>query len=521
MDLMQAAAAVAHEKNISCDEVVEAMEQAVEKAGRSAYGQEQDLRAILNPATGKIELFRYLEVAELVEHPATQVTPEQVSLTYPAARVGDKITEILPSVDVGRIALQDGKRIIAERLRAAEQRQQYEAYSSRVREVVNGVVKRVERGYVILDLGPAEAILKREEMIPREHLRIDERVRALIGEVRQQDSGPQIFLSRVSPLFLSRLLAQEVPEIQEQVIVVKSVARDAGSRAKVAVFSREGNLDPVSVCVGKRGGHVKPVSGELRGEKIDILQWSSDQATFIVNALAPAAVSKLVLDQEKRRAEAVVPADQLSLAIGRRGQNVQLARLLTGWHIDIVAEDEDSEKRALEQKSYSQQFSHSLEIDEVIAHILVMEGFRSVEDIADASLEELTSVEGFNGELAGELKRRACAYVEQLSEQCDQLGITEELEEVSELPLAMLVELGKAGVQTLDHLADLSSDELREILGVESIPAPQADSLIMLARKHWFTSDSLATCSPAESDISATEEPPPVNSTVLDLFKDP
>lgn len=503
MDLMQAAAAVAHEKNISRGEVVEAMEQAVEKAGRSAYGQEQDLRAILNPDTKKIELFRCLEVAERVEQAATQITLEQAKLTHPEARVGDKITELLPSVEIGRLALRDGKRIIAERLRAAEQRQQYEAYSSRVREVVNGVVKRVERGYVILDLGPAEAILRREEMIPREHLRIDERVRALIGEVRRQDSGPQIFLSRASPLFLSRLLAQEVPEIQEQVIIVKSVARDAGSRAKVAVFSREGNLDPVSVCVGKHGSHVKPVSGELRGEKIDVVQWSSDPATFIVNALAPAAVSRLVLDRENRRVEAIVPGDQLSLAIGRRGQNVQLAKMLTGWYIDIVSEDEASEKRVLEQKSYSQQFSHSLEVDEVIAHILVVEGFRSVEDIADASLEELTNVEGFDGELAGELKRRAGAYLEQLSDQCDQLGITEELEEVSQLPLAMLVELGKAGVQTLDHLADLSSDELREILGGESISAPQADSLIMLARKHWFAGDSLDACSPAESDIPA------------------
>ena len=335
-ELLQVADTVARDKGIDRDEVLQAMEQAIQKAGRSKYGQEYDIRAEIDRKNGEIRLMRFREVKDPVENEATQIPLGEAKRLNPEAEVGDFITDPLPPIDFGRIAAQTAKQVIVQKVRDAERQRQYSEYKDRVGEIVNGLVKRVEFGNVIVDLGRAEAILRRDELLPRESFRQGERVRAYIYDVRQEVRGPQIFLSRTHPQFMAKLFAQEVPEIYDGIIEIKSVARDPGSRAKIAVISNDSGIDPVGACVGMRGSRVQAVVAELQGEKIDIIPWSQDPATFVVNALAPAEVAKVVMDEEQRRIEVVVPDEQLSLAIGRRGQNVRLASQLTGWDIDIL-----------------------------------------------------------------------------------------------------------------------------------------------------------------------------------------
>jgi N utilization substance protein A len=504
-DLLQVADAVARDKGIDRDEVLQAMEQAIQKAGRSKYGQEYDIRSEIDRKSGQIRLLRFREVVDPIENEATQIPLTEARRFNPDAELGDFITDPLPPIDFGRIAAQTAKQVIVQKVRDAERARQFKEFKDRVGEIVNGLAKRVEFGNVIVDLGRAEAILRRDELLPRESFRQGERVRAYIYDVRQEARGPQIFLSRTHPQFMAKLFAQEVPEIYDGIIEIRAVARDPGSRAKIAVLSNDSGIDPVGACVGMRGSRVQAVVAELQGEKIDIIPWSADPATFVVNALAPAEVAKVVMDEEQRRIEVVVPDDQLSLAIGRRGQNVRLASQLTGWDIDILTEAEESERRTEEFRTRSQLFIEALDIDDVIAHLLVTEGFTSVEEIAFVPLQDLAGIEGFDEDVAGELQERAKVFIERKNQELEarrlELGVTEELAAVPGLTPAMLVALGDKGIKTLDDLADLASDELIEMVQAVAKPSQdEANAIIMAARAHWFADGEAATApaSPAQ-----------------------
>jgi len=489
-ELLQVADAVARDKGIDRDEVLEAMEQAIQKAGRSKYGHEHDIRAHIDRKTGEIQLARYIEVVETVENEATQFTLAQALRKKPGAVVGDFLIDPLPPIDFGRIAAQTAKQVIVQKVRDAERQRQFNEYKDRVGEISNGLVKRVEFGNVIVDLGRAEGLLRRDELIPRETFRTGDRVRAYIFDVRQEPRGPQIFLSRTHPMFMAKLFAQEVPEIYDGIIEIKAVARDPGSRAKIAVLSHDSSIDPVGACVGMRGSRVQAVVAELQGEKIDIIQWSPDVATFVVNALAPAEVTKVVLDEEAGRIEVVVPDDQLSLAIGRRGQNVRLASQLTQWNIDIMTEAEESERRTEEFRSRSNMFIQALDVDDVIAHLLVTEGFSSVEEVAYVPLEDLASIEGFDEGVAEELQNRGRVFLSEQDERYTQMrrdiGVADDVAAIEGLSPALLVKLGNRGVKTLDDLGDLASDELIDIVGKDAMNEDQANAVIMAARAHWF-----------------------------------
>ena len=509
-ELLQVADAVAREKNIERDEVLQAMEQAIQKAARSKYGQEHDIRAHIDHRTGDISLTRYREVVETVEDEATQIIVEAARRKKPDTEVGDFLTDQLPPIDFGRIAAQTAKQVIVQKVREAERKRQFEEFKDRVGEIVNGLVKRVDYGNVIVDLGRAEAMLRRDELLPREHFKVGDRVRSYIYDVREEQRGPQIFLSRTHPQFMAKLFAMEVPEIYDGIIEVKSVARDPGSRAKIAVVSRDSSIDPVGACVGMRGSRVQAVVGELQGEKIDIIPWSDDPATFVVNGLAPAEVSKVVLDDENRRIEVVVPDEQLSLAIGRRGQNVRLASMLTGWDIDILTEAEESERRTEEFNQRSQLFMDALDVDDVIAHLLVAEGFTDVEEVAFVPPEELTEIEGFTEDIAEELQERAQQFLadqeQQATERSRELGVSQDILGIELLTAVMAVKLGENGVKTLDDLADLASDELTEIVGADALTAEDANQVIMAARAHWFDDEEAPETdaeAEAEADASA------------------
>jgi N utilization substance protein A len=371
MELLQVADVVSREKGIERDEVLVAMEQAIQKAGRAKYGHEHDIRAHIDRKSGQVVLQRWLQVADPVENEFTQITLKAARKSDPEIEVGGFLVDDLPPIEMGRIAAQTAKQVIVQKVREAERHRQFEEYKDRVGEVISGIVKRVEYGNVTVDLGRTEAMLRRDESLPREHFKNGDRVRAYIYDVREEQRGPQIFLSRTHPLFMAKLFTQEVPEIYDGVIEIKSVARDPGSRAKIAVVSNDSGIDPVGACVGMRGSRVQAVVGELQGEKIDIIPWSQDPATFVVNALAPAEVAKVVLDEDNHRMDVVVPDEQLSLAIGRRGQNVRLASMLTGWDIDILTEKEESERRQQELATRTALFTEALAVDDVIAHLLV------------------------------------------------------------------------------------------------------------------------------------------------------
>jgi N utilization substance protein A len=435
-----------------------------------------------------------LEVVELVENPATEILLTEALGRNPDARVGDLISEALPPIDFGRIATQTAKQVIVQKVREAERKRQYEEYKDRIGEVVNGVVKRVEYGNVLVDLGRAEAIVRRDEALPRESLRQGDRIRAYIYDVREEQRGPQIFLSRTHPQFMAKLFTQEVPEIYDGIIEIKAVARDPGSRAKIAVMSNDSSIDPVGACVGMRGSRVQAVVNELQGEKIDIIQWLPDPAAFLVKGLAPADVVKVVMDEEAKKFEVVVPDEMLSLAIGRRGQNVRLASQLTGWEIDILTEEEESDRRQEEMRQRSELFMEALVIDEMMAQLLATEGFNSVEEVAFVEPEELASLEGFDGDLAVALQQRANDYLDARDAEFDQqraeLGVTDELAAIAGLTPGMLVKLGGSGIRELDDFAELATDELVDpgdgLLREFELDEETAAAMIMAARAHWF-----------------------------------
>jgi transcription termination/antitermination protein NusA len=518
-ELLAIANAVATEKMIDKSIVIEAMEEAIQKSARNRYGAENDIRAKLDPLTGDLTLWRVVEVVEEVEDYFKQVDLKQGEKLQPGAKVGDFIVDPLPPVDLGRIDAQSAKQVIFQKVRDAERERQFEEFKDRQGEVITGVIKSVEFGHVIVNLGRAEGVIRRDQQIPREAARTGERVRALITKVERNNRGPQIFLSRAHPDFMKKLFAQEVPEIYDGIITIMAAARDPGSRAKIGVISRDSSIDPVGACVGMKGSRVQAVVQELQGEKIDIIPWSDDTATFVVNALQPATVSRVVLDEDDGRIEVVVPDDQLSLAIGRRGQNVRLASQLTGHQIDIMTEEESSEKRSKEFAERSKMFEEELDVDETLSQLLVAEGFAELVEVAYVDLAELATIEGFDEELAEELQSRALEALERQEEGHRQvrreMGVEDALAEIPHLSEAMLVTLGKAGIKTLDDLADLATDELiakkreaprrrnndaagppmrrpqREVdkggvLGEYSLSEEQGNEIIMAARAHWF-----------------------------------
>ncbi len=527
LELLQIADAVAREKSIEREIVIAAMEDAIQKAAKSRYGSESEIRAEIDPDTGDIRLSRLLEVVDELVMEATQISIKEARKRNPAAQVGDFIAEPLPPLDFGRVAAQNAKQVIVQKVREAERERQFEEYKDRIGEIVNGIVKRVEYGNVVVDLGRAEAIVRRDETLPRENFRYGDRIRAYIYDVRREQRGPQIFLSRTHPEFMAKLFAQEVPEIYDSIVEIKSVARDPGSRAKIAVISNDGSIDPVGACVGMRGSRVQAVVNELQGEKIDIIQWSPDAAAFIVNGLAPAEVVKVVLDEDAERIEVVVPDSQLSLAIGRRGQNVRLASQLTGWDIDILTEAEESERRQAEFVERSEMFMETLNVDEVIAQLLTSEGFSTVDEVAYVEASEVASIEGFDEDTAAELQTRAQEFLEkreaELNERRVKLGVTDEVAEIEGLTTVMLVALGENEVKTLEDFAECATDDLcgwQERQEEETVNHPgflegfdlareDAEKMIVAARikAGWITEEDLKQAEEeTEADDAAGEE---------------
>lgn len=524
LELLQIADAVAREKAIDKEIVISAMANAIEKAAKSRYGQDTNVHVQVDTKTGDINLKRLLEVVEQVEDYNTQIALELARDKEPSVELGDYISEPLPPMDFGRIAAQSAKQVIVQQVRDAERDRQFEEFKDRVGEIINGTVKRVEYGNVIVDLGRGEAIIRRDETIPRENFRYGDRVRAYLYDVRREQRGPQIFLSRTHPQFMTKLFTMEVPEIYDGIIEIKSVARDPGSRAKIAVISSDSAIDPVGACVGMRGSRVQAVVGELQGEKIDIIPWQPDAASFVVNALQPAEVAKVVLDEEAERIEIVVPDDQLSLAIGRRGQNVRLASQLTGWDIDIMTEQDESERRQAEFEASANAFVEALNVDEMVAQLLASEGFSNVEEVAYVDMLEIASIEGFDDETAEELQARAREFIEKqetaLDDERKQLGVADELREIDGLTLEMLVALGKDEIKSLEDFAGCAADDLigwNERKEGENVRYPgvlesfklsrvEAEQMVMAARLKagWVTEEELAAMN-AEPEVEEEE----------------
>ena len=490
LELLQIADAVAREKNIEKEIVIEAIEEAIQKGAKSRYGAHHDIRARIDPKTGELALTRHVTVVEDDWTPEDEleefndsalVRLRDASKRDPEAFVGKEYIEQLPPFEFGRVQTQMARQVVMGKVREAERERQFEEFKDRVGEIVNGTVKRVEYGNVIVDLGRGEGIMRRDQSIPREIFNIGDRIRTYIYDVRPEAKGPQVMLSRAHPGFMAKLFAQEVPEVYDGVIEIRAAARDAGSRAKMAVLSNDSSIDPVGACVGMRGSRVQAVVAELQGEKIDIIQWSPDEPTFIVNALAPAEVSKVVLDEEADRVEVVVPDEQLSLAIGRRGQNVRLASQLTGWQIDIITESQDSERRQREFAERTALFQEALDVDEVIAQLLVTEGFATVEDLAFVEPYEISEIEGFDEDTAEELQARARDFLDRQAAEQDArrkaLGVDDALLTVPGVTLPMAVALGEREIRTVEDLADLATDEVRggfEVKNGERVRVPGA-----------------------------------------------
>lgn len=526
LELLQIARAVAQEKMIDEPLVLAAIEEAIQKAARSRYGSELDIRCSIHPKTGEMRLTRHTTVVDEVENDSQQITLAEAKKMDPKAEIGTVFEEELPPIEFGRVASQTAKQVITQKVREAERQRQYEEYKDRIGEIINGVVKRVEYGNAIIDLGKAEGIIRRNDSIPRESLMPNDRVRAFIYDVRPEVRGPQIFLSRAHPDFMAALFAQEVPEVYEGIIEIPRVARDPGSRAKIAVISNDSSIDPVGACVGMRGSRVQAVVNELAGEKIDIIPWNPDPATFIVNALQPAEVAKVVLDEENQRIEVVVPDDQLSLAIGRRGQNVRLASQLTGWSIDILTEVEESERRQKEFTERTAIFMEALDVDEVIAQLLATEGFTDVEDLAFVELDEIAIIEGFDDATAEEIQTRAREYLDRQANEQDarrkELGVEDALLEIEGVTLPMAVKFGENDVFTVDDLAGMTPDDLRGwyetrdgerirepgILDGFSLEAADAERMIMRARvaAGWIDESDLPQEEVEEVEIEAVED---------------
>ncbi len=523
LELLQIADAVAREKSIEREIVLGAMEDAYAKIARSRYGSETDIRAEIHPKTGEVRLTRVMHVVEVVENESREIDLAEAKKRNPAALAGDTFTDTLPPVEFGRMAAQSAKQVITQKVREAERDRQYDEFKDRVGDIINGVVKRVEYGNVIVDLGKGEAVIRRDELIPREVFRPGDRIRSYLFDVRREARGPQIFLSRTHPMFMAKLFMQEVPEIYDGVIEIKAVARDPGSRAKIAVISRDSSIDPVGACVGMRGSRVQAVVQELQGERVDIIPWSDNVATFIVNALQPAEVAKVVLDEESERIEVVVPDDRLSLAIGRRGQNVRLASQLTGWNIDILTEAEESERRQKEFAERSKLFCAVLDVDEMVGQLLASEGFATIEEIAYVDRSDVLAIEGFDEDTADELQTRARVCLERIESERQArrkaLGVEDAVGTIPGITSAMLVALGENDVKSVEDLAGCATDDLvgwSEKKGAEIIRVPgffaeldvsrsEAEAIVMAARIAMGWIEPAAEDAAEEASATAAE----------------
>ncbi len=522
LELLQTAEAVAREKNIDPSLVIEAMEESLARAAKSRYGAEMDIRVSIDRKTGRATFTRVRTVVEeeLLENYQAEFTVDQAKQYMENPEIGDVFSEEVPPVELGRIAAQSAKQVILQKVREAERDKQYEEFKDKAGTIINALVKREEYGNVIVDVGAGEAILRRNEKIGREAYRPNDRIRCYIKEVRREQRGPQIFLSRTAPEFMAELFKMEVPEIYEGVIDIKAVARDPGSRAKIAVISYDGSIDPVGACVGMRGSRVQAVVNELQGEKIDIIPWNEDMPTFLVNALQPAEVSKVVLDEEAGKIEVVVPEEQLSLAIGRRGQNVRLASQLTGLDIDIMTEEEESQRRQAEFETRTKMFMETLDLDEFFAQLLVSEGFTSLEEVAYVEIDELLVIEGVDEDTAGELQARARDYLDaQAKKAMDAAiaaGVEQSLIDFEGLTPQMLEALGNDGVKTLEDFATCADWELAGgwtlvdgqrvkddgVLEPFDVSLEEAQNMVMTARVMlgWVDPEELAAAEAAEAE---------------------
>lgn len=534
LELLSIADAVAREKSIDREIVIEAIEEAIQKGAKSRYGAHHDIRAKIDHKTGELSLTRHVTIVaddwqpedELEEfNDSAMVRLRDALKRDPEAEVGKEYVEVLPPFEFGRVQTQMARQVVTGKVREAERANQYEEFKDRVGEIVNGTVKRVEYGNTIVDLGRGEGIMRRDQSIPREVFNIGDRVRTYIYDVRPEAKGPQVMLSRAHPGFMAKLFAQEVPEVYDGVIEIRAAARDAGSRAKMAVLSNDSSIDPVGACVGMRGSRVQAVVGELQGEKIDIIPWSPDAASFIVNALQPAEVAKVVLDEDAERIEVVVPNDQLSLAIGRRGQNVRLASQLTGWDIDILTEDEESERRQKEFAERSTLFMEALDVDEMVGQVLASEGFASIEELAYVEPGEIASIDGFDDDTAGEIQERAREYLDRIESEQDnrrkELGVADELRELPGITTAMLVAVGEDGVKTIEDFAGYAVDDLvgwrerkdGETVAHSGIFSPfdvsrvDAEQMVLTARLKagWITEEELASAQEEEAEAGEEE----------------
>ena len=486
-EILQIVESVSREKGISKEHLFSTMEQAVQVAGRKKYGHEHNIKVEISRKTGEIKLFRVLEVVEELENYFTQVLLEDALVKNPDAKVGDEVYELLPPIDLGRVSAQNAKQVIIQRVGEAEREKQYHDFKDRKGEILNGIVKRVEFGSIIVDLGGrAEAIVKKDQTIKGENYKINDRIKAYVQDVRLEPKGPQIFLSRTDERMLAKLFELEVPEIYDGVIEIKAVARDPGSKAKIAVYASDSSIDPVGSCVGIRGNRVRAVTAELGGEKIDVILWSKNLAQFVISSMAPATISKIVIDEDKGRVEIVVPTDQLSIAIGRRGQNVRLASKLTGWSIDVMTDEQESKRRTDEFNSTTELFMTGLDVEEVIAQLLSVEGFANIEQIASAEVSTLTAIEGFEEELAIEIKNRAINYIneknDKIIEKLEQLGVEQELIDVLELAPEQLLTLAEYGIKTIEDLGEMTVAEFKSLVPNSNQSKEDIELLIKTAR---------------------------------------
>ena len=466
VELLRIAESVATEKSIDTEIILSSMESAIQKAAKTKFGSENDIRAKIDRENGNISLYKVLTIVESPENLDTEISLEHAKKIQNKEniKVGDEIFEQLPPIDFGRIAAQTARQVITQSVRSAEKERQYNDFIGKKGEILSGMVKRLEYGNVIVDLNRAESIIKKEELIPREVLKTGDRIKAYCYDVIRENKGQQIFLSRASPKFMEKLFFQEVPEIYDGIIEIKSSARDPGSRAKICVHSKDSSIDPVGACVGMRGSRVQSVVNELSGEKIDIVHWSEDVASLVVSALAPAEIQKVIIDDQNRKIEVILTEENLSKAIGRRGQNVRLASKLINFEIDILTEKEESEKRQLEFKEKTEIFVKNLEVDETLGQLLVAEGFSSVKEISQASLDDIIKIEGVDKNTANELKERAAEYLvkekENIEKKLKDLGVNDDLINHKGLTPGMLLTLGEKKIKTLKDFADLSTDEL-------------------------------------------------------------
>ncbi|ASX28503.1 transcription termination/antitermination protein NusA [Rickettsia sp. MEAM1 (Bemisia tabaci)] len=467
IEILQIIDSVAREKGISKEVLISTVEQAVQVAGRKKYGNEYNIKAQINRKTGEINLLRVLKVVENVEDYLIQISLTEALQKDPEAKIDGEIYEYLPSIDHARVAAQAAKQVITQRVIEAEREKQYHDFKDRKGEVINGVVKRIEYGDIIVELNRAEAIIKREQQIKGENFKVGDRVKAYVQDVRHETKGPQIFLSRADDRMLAKLFELEVTEIYEGMIEIKAVARDAGSKAKIAVFASDSSVDPIGSCVGIRGNRVKAITNELNGEKIDIILWNRDVAQFIINALAPAEILKILIDEDKRKVEVVVSQENQSLAIGRRGQNVRLAAKLTGWNIDIMTEEQESKRRNEEFVTSTELFMEALDVEEVIGQLLSVSGFNTVEQIANSDVNALMNIEGFEEELAVEIRNRAINYVnlknEKIVKELEELGVEQELIDILEIQPELILKFAEYGIKTIEDLGEMSVNEFKNL----------------------------------------------------------